>query len=345
MSQEITFEKRGAGGWVFLQRHEALNALSLSMLEKIHEALDHFAQDDSVRFVVVDSLNPKAFCAGGDIRAAYDHRHDLTYARRYFDLEYGLNERIAAYKKPYISLIDGLCLGGGMGLACHGTHRLMSDRAQMAMPETAIGFFPDVGAGYYLNRCPKHMGRYLGLTGARLHVADALWMKLATHGLCHSEFENLRAFLEALHGPHGTHELQLWLAAHPLPPAEGPLTRQAGLLDTCFRQETVEEILTNLHLHKNVPLIQETLDLLALRSPLSLKITLAYLKKCEGLMVSEVLALDKIVALNQCKGLEFYEGVRAMVVDKDKSPAWSPSTLEAVSEAQVLEYFIPPGID
>ncbi len=339
MSHEISFEKRGAGGWILLHRHEALNALSMHMLEVVHQALNHFEKDDEVRFVVVDSLNPKAFCAGGDIRAAYDHRHNITYAKTYFDLEYGLNGRIAAYSKPYISLIDGLCLGGGMGLSCHGAYRIMSDRAQMAMPETAIGFFPDVGAGYFLNRCPKHLGRYLGLTGARLHVADAVYTKLATHGLAHAQFEVLRLFLEDLHGPHTAHQLHDWLMEHALPFTEGPLAQQAGIVETCCRHETVEEIFTALDQHKENALIQESLDLLALRSPLSLKVTLAYLKKCQGLSVEEVLAIDKVVAFNQCQGHEFYEGIRAMVVDKDKAPAWSPQNLAEVTDGMVAKYF------
>ena len=339
MSHEISTEKRGHGGWILLHRHGALNALSMAMLEFIHEALDATQSDESVGFVVVDSLNPKAFCAGGDIRAAYDHRSDLAYVTRYFELEYALNERIAHFSKPYISLIDGLCLGGGMGLSCHGSFRIMSDRAQMAMPETAIGFFPDVGAGAFLNRCPGFLGRYLGLTGARVHMSDAVFLRLATHGLHHSHFDGLRAFLDQVHGHSVAHQLQVWLDEHASPMEPGPIQIHRGLLDTCFSHDSMEEIIAALQAHQDVDFIRETLDLLLLRSPTSLKVTLAYLKACHALPVADVLALDRTVAGHYCRGHEFYEGIRAMVVDKDKSPLWNPASLNEVSEEMVQGYF------
>ncbi len=339
MSHEISIETRGAGGWILLNRHGALNALTYSMLETIHRALDQFEQNDQIHFVVVDSLNSKAFCAGGDIRAAYDHRYDLSYAKDYFATEYGLNGRIASYPKPYISLIDGLCLGGGMGLSCHGTYRIMSDRAQMAMPETAIGFFPDVGAGYFLNRCPGFLGRYLGLTGARAHLDDALFLKLATHGIEQQHFEPLRIFLSQLRGSHTTHQLDEWLIVHAKSIAVGPIENHADLLNVIFSQALIEDIAMALTPHKGDLFIKCTLDQLKRGSPTSLKVTLAYLDKCRGLSLDEVLQLDTHLAFAHCLKEEFYEGIRAMVVDKDKSPAWNPSTLSEVTDAHVKSYF------
>lgn len=338
-SQEVTIEQRGAGAWILLHRHNALNALSFSMLEIINSALDRFAEDTTVRFLVIDSLSPKAFCAGGDIRAAYTHRKNLDYVHAYFDLEYGLNLKISRFPKPYISLIDGLCFGGGMGLSIHGSHRIISPKAQMAMPETAIGFFPDVGAGYFLNRCPNQIGYYLGITGAWFHGKDAVFLKLATHLIAHESFSSLRTFLAELHGPHVRHQIDLWLTGHLVPSDPGPLETHRGKLASCFNFKTVEEILQALKNHEGEAFLQETLDLLALRSSLSLKVTLSYLSTCQGKSLEDVLKLDRYLASRFCEEDEFYEGIRAMVVDKDKAPSWNLKKLGDVTDEMVQSYF------
>jgi enoyl-CoA hydratase/carnithine racemase len=335
MTHELLVEQTGVCGWITLQRPKALNALSMAMVQGLHEALTRFEQDPHIFAIVMDSMCDKAFCAGGDIKAAYEHRNQPDYLNDYFEREYDLNRRIGALKKPYIALIDGMCFGGGMGLACHGSHRIMTPSAFMGMPETAIGFYPDVGAGYFYNQMPGLTGRYLGLTGQSFTLDDALFLGLATHGLPHEKLDELRSFLKALACgsiSEFSKSLELWLGQNAYSPLTGPVQENLLQINHCFSPHTMEDIIQLLSESSQDRFCQKTLETLHLRSPTSLKVTLRHLSATQGLSRVEALQHDLRLSLKLCAGGEFFEGIRAMVVDKDKNPMWHPSKLADVRD-------------
>jgi enoyl-CoA hydratase/carnithine racemase len=341
MTNELLVEQIGVCGWITLQRPKALNALSMAMVQDIHEALTQFEQTPHILAVVMDSRCEKAFCAGGDIKAAYENRNQSNYLNDYFSCEYDLNRRIGNMKKPYIALIDGMCFGGGMGIACHGSHRIMTPSGVMGMPETAIGFYPDVGAGYFYNQMPGLTGRYLGLTGQMVTLDDALFLGLATHGLLHEKLDELRSFLKAITGASASgfsESLTLWLEQNAYSPTKGPVQENFQQINTCFSPNTMEEIIQLLSQHSQDRFCQQTLVTLNLRSPTSLKVTLRHFSITKELSRVEALQKDLRLSIKFCAGGDFFEGIRAMVVDKDKNPRWYPSKLSDVTDDWVESF-------
>lgn len=298
----VLSEKRGQLGLVTLNRPAALNAIDLAMVQAIHAALKAFAVDDAVKTVALLSASPKAFCAGGDVRAATTAKPED--AAQFFRAEYALNYYIATYPKPLVALVDGLAMGGGLGLSVHAQHCLVTENAVMAMPEMAIGLFPDVGAGAFLNRHSLELGLYLALTGARLNVGDILYAKLATGYLPAANSEHL---LRAL--GQGA-ELTPYLAAAP---ASG-LERQNLTLDL--------ETLTG--------------------SPTSIRITIKHLTESRGQELKTILRTEYRLACACLRGHDFREGVRAQLIDKDRQPRWQPATLAGVTDAMVRLHWAEP---
>jgi enoyl-CoA hydratase len=337
---DILFERRGAAGVIVLNRPQALNALTHAMVRAMTSKLAEWADDAAVTRVLVTAAGGRAFCAGGDVRELYDlgraGRHDE--ALRFLHDEYRLDAAIAHYRKPYISLIDGAAMGGGVGISIHGSHRVAGDGLRFAMPEVGIGFFPDVGATWFLPRLPGEVGTWLALTGETLGAADATAFGIATHRVRSTRLPELA---QALCGNVAA-DAVLGAFAEPIVP--GPVAARRAAMDRLFAADTVEEIVAALAAETagaDASFAGDALAAIRRKSPTSLKIALAQLRRgrtldFEACMQTEFRIVSRIV-----RGHDFYEGIRAVIVDKDRNPRWSPASLDAVSEADVEAYFAP----
>lgn len=341
-SEEIAFARRGALAEIELTRPKALNSLSLDMIRRMDPKLAVWAADDEVRAVVIRGQGEKAFCAGGDVRAVYDAGpRDTDLRRRFFAEEYTLNRRIHACAKPYVALIDGITMGGGVGVSVHGSHRVAGDRTMVAMPETAIGFFPDVGATWVLSRLPGQLGMYLALTGARLKAADAVYTGLATH---YVPSERMAELEEAL--PSAAFEADAHAAVDDVltdfagDPGPAPLAEHRTAIDRCFAAESVEGILAALDA-EGTEWAQQTAATLRQRSPSSMKVTFAAIRAAAAKDFDACMVTEYRLSQAMTARPDFFEGVRAVLVDKDNAPAWNPARLEDVTDAEVARCFEP----
>lgn len=335
---EVLFEKRGSLGLITLNKPKALNALSLSMVQALEPQLQAWAADDSIAAVIIRGAGERAFCAGGDIRDFYNNR-GTDFGPTYYGAEYAHNVSIFNFPKPYIALMDGVVMGGGVGVSIHGSHRVATERTLFAMPETGIGLFPDIGASWFLPRCPGEIGMYLGLTGYRMRAADCLYAGLAD---VHIPADDLDAVVEALTGNNSTREAVSTLLqgfAEDPGPATLPTHREA--IDRCFAGTSVDDILDRLKAEAS-DWARETVATIASKSPTSLKVTYRQLRIGASLSrIEDVMAMEYRIA-NRCyRGHDLFEGIRAVVIDKDGAPKWEPAELSAVSEADVDEYFAP----
>jgi enoyl-CoA hydratase len=323
MTDDILFHAADGVGAIVLNRPQVLNALTPEMIAAMHRTLDAWAADPDVRVVLLKGEG-KAFCAGGDIRAvrqaSLEERHDDN--RRFFATEYDLDFATSVFPKPYISLIDGICMGGGMGLAMHGAYRVVTERATLAMPETMIGFFPDVGGTHTMARLPGGIGLYLGLTGARVDAADALYCGLATHFL---PAEELGAFEAALRrDPAG---LLTLFAALPKATGESALARHRGEIDAAFADADLPAIFARL---AEMPgdWAAKTLATLRAVSPDALRLTARLIAAAKGKNLRACLDAELDAAIAAIRTPDFLEGVRSMLVDKDRKPAWTSRPIE-----------------
>lgn len=340
---DIIFEVERGRARVLLNRPKALNALSFEMAKRFDARLSEWAEDPAVRFVVIEGAGERAFCAGGDIRELYRSMNDpaSTLAADFYRVEYRLNHRIHAFPKPYVALIDGVVMGGGVGVSVHGSHRVVGDKLLFAMPETGIGLFPDVGGSYFLPRLPGRLGFYLGLTGARIGAADALYCGIATHYVPSDRFAALRTALDE----GGAEGIDAAIARFAADPGPAPLAAHRAAIDRCFAAGTVEGVLDALRA-EGTEWARETLAGLAKKSPTSLKVTLRQLQRGAGLDFAAAMRMEYRLSQHFCAGHDFREGIRAVVIDKDNAPRWRPDRLDAVSEADVESYFAPlPGGD
>ena len=332
---EILFEAIGRAGVITLNRPQALNALTLGMVEEMSATLQRWAGEDRVRHVVIRASGGRAFCAGGDVRAIYDWgRAGDPEALRFFRGEYLLNALIKRFPKPYVALIDGIVMGGGVGVSVHGSHRVASERLAFAMPETGIGFFPDVGGTWFLPRLPGELGTYLGLTGERCRTADAIHAGIATH---HVPSARLGEVCEALTEAADVDECLARFAADPGTAAIAE--RQAGI-DRHLGGDSVEAILAGLEEDPS-EWAQATAATLRGKSPTSLKVTLRQLREGRRREFADCMRIEYRMVHRMLEGHDFYEGIRAVVIDKDGKPRWRPARLEEVAEADVAAYFAP----
>jgi enoyl-CoA hydratase len=339
---DILFERRGAAGLVTLNRPKALNAVTHGMVRALRAQLDTWADDDAVTRVVIVGAGERAFSAGGDIRAIYDlakaSRHDD--ALQFWRDEYPLNAVIKNYSKPYVALIDGIVMGGGVGVSVHGSHRVAGDRFQFAMPEVGIGFFPDVGATWFLPRMPGELGTYCALTGERFGSGDGCGAGLATHRIPSARFAAL------LEGLSGTVSVDAVLAAFAEPDDDGAILRRREAIDRLFTGERVEDILAALDREAafgrtDADWAGKTAATIRGKSPLSLKLALAQVRRGKAWDFATCMRAEFRIVSRVIHGHDFYEGVRAVIVDKDNKPRWQPSTLAEVSEAEVERHFAP----
>ncbi|HEY1431700.1 MAG TPA: enoyl-CoA hydratase/isomerase family protein [Stellaceae bacterium] len=346
-SDEILLGRKGGLAILTINRPQALNALTLENYRRIDPVLRGWAADTSVHAVVVRGAGDRAFCAGGDVRAVYEAGRGISgdpeLPAVFFREEYELIRRIHRFPKPYIAIIDGITMGGGAGISVNGAYRIATDRTVFAMPETGIGLFPDVGATRFLNRCPGYVGRYLGLTGVRLNTADALYCGFATHAM---DGERIEALLDELSSEHVT--IEACLQHFALVPGSPPLAALQPAIDCCFAGDSVETILNTLAAMAqgggaHAGWAEETRTGLLTKSPTSLKITLRQLTIGRDYDLDAALALEYRLTQHVMAGHDFYEGIRAMLIDRDRKPRWRPASLAEVTDSMVDAYFTPLG--
>jgi enoyl-CoA hydratase len=335
MDPHIKTEKRGSLGLLTLDRPKALNALTHGMIKAIAGQLQAWAGDDAIKTVAIRGAGDRAFCAGGDIRAvqqaAIAGSDDGMHLLRD---EYHMNALIGAYPKPYVALIHGICMGGGAGVSVHGRYRLADASLDFAMPETAIGFIPDIGASYFLSRLPDELGLYLGLTGERIGLGDALAMGLMTHAVARTDFD---AVTESLSQGRVVKDA---IAPFVQKAAPGPLQAHRRRISTIFSAASVEAILERLD-RDGSDLALQTAQVMRTRSPTSLKLVFRQLRQARALDLRQCLAMELRLAVRVLKDHDFREGVRAALVDKDKNPKWQPASLAGVGNLD--PFFAPLG--
>lgn len=334
---EILFERRGAVGLVTLNRPRALNALTRAMLEAMRAQLAAWAEDAAVTRLVLRGRGGRAFCAGGDIREihALATAGDHAGVDAFWRAEYGLDAAVKHFPKPVVSLIEGLVMGGGNGISVHGSHRVSSESYSFAMPEVGIGLFPDVGMTYVLPRLPGLTGTFLALTGTRIGPGDAHAVGLATHHAAAADFD---ALVDALAGG-GPIDPVLADRARPVPDP-GVLVRERARIDACFGADTVPDILARLDADGSA-FATETAALMRTRSPTSLVLVREQMRRGATLTFPDALRTEYRMVSALMRGHDFFEGVRAAVIDKDGAPAWSPATLGAVDPGTIAAAFAP----
>tara|TARA_R110000868_G_scaffold39980_14_gene138666 strand:+ start:1087 stop:2127 length:1041 start_codon:yes stop_codon:yes gene_type:complete len=334
---EVLFSRDGVAGIITLNRPKALNALTLGMVRAIHPQLKAWAADDAVKLVIIEAVGEKAFCAGGDIRALHDwgragDRNVIDFYRE----EYRLNVTIKNYPKPYIALMGGIDMGGGVGISVNGSHRVASERLIFAMPETGIGLFPDVGGTYFLPRCPGEIGMYLGLTGERLKAADAIHAGIADVFVPSENIVTLKSRLAA------GDSFDVALKDLSGDAGEAGLGGTRAQIDKHFSLGSVAEIVASLKTDGG-EWATKVAGVLDTKSPLSLLVAYRQIRAGASLSFEEAMKLEFRLTNRFMRGHDFYEGVRAIIIDKDQSPKWQPATLDGVSAAEVDGYFASLG--
>ncbi|MEU6706144.1 enoyl-CoA hydratase/isomerase family protein [Streptomyces wuyuanensis] len=335
---DVLFRTEGRAGHITLDRPKALNSLTHGMVLRIDEALTEWEHDPAVETVVVTGAGERGLCAGGDIRAIHDDARDGdgTASAAFWRDEYHLNARIARYPKPYVAVMDGIVMGGGVGISAHGSVRIVTERSRVAMPETGIGFVPDVGGTYLLALAPGELGTCLALTGAAVGAADALLCGLADHYMPSAA---LRSFADDL----ADLPVREALARHVTQEPAGELAGRRDWIDACFSAGTVEGIVQRLLAHGDAA-AKEAAETLLAKSPTALKVTLAALRRARRLgPLERVLDQEYRVSCATLTAPDLVEGIRAQVIDKDRSPRWSPGTLVEVTDVDVERYFTPLG--
>ena len=347
---EILFEVKDGLGIVTLNRPKALNSLSHGMILEMEEVIPQWEKDSTIKAVVVRGAGDRAFCAGGDVAGLYREMRDDpsgTTRRDFFRDEYIVNRRIYRYAKPWISLIDGIDMGGGVGLSVHGSHSVATEKFLFAMPETTIGLFPDVGGGYFLSRLPGALGTYLALTSHRLKSADALWAGIVQAHVPSAKLGELQAALGAadLSGPDPNKKVDKVIARFAEDPGVPTLPAMMRDIDRCFSAESLAEIVAKLKKRGGDWANKQLAALLKL-SPVSMAITLEQLKRCANRSFEDSMTIEYRMS-QRCmqKGHDFFEGVRALLIDKDQKPKWNPPTIEGVTPALVEEHFEPVSND
>ncbi len=332
---EVLIERRGSLGVVTLNRPTAVNALTAGMAAAMLEQLTLWADDDAVTTVLVRGAGDRGLCAGGDIVAIYRDMLDGGDATADFWAdEYRLNLLISEYPKPYVAFMDGLVLGGGVGISAHGSVRIVTERTRTGMPETTIGFVPDVGGTLLLSGSPGETGTHAALTGAHLSGADALFLGLADHFVPSANLAELAAALE-------TEAAEAAVARFVEPAPQSVLAAQQEWIDACYSSDDAEEILRRLRTVGGEA--ADAADTIEAKSPTAVKVALESLRRVRGLSLEQALEQEYRVGLRFLAGPDFREGIRAQVVDKDRNPRWKPATLAEVTPEDVAAYFAPLG--
>ncbi len=338
-SDEVLTRIDNGVGLITLNRPKAINSLNQTMVDVLGPLLTRWENDDTVRAVVLSGAGERGLCAGGDVVAVYHSaRKDGVEVRKFWRDEYLLNGQIGRFAKPYVSLMDGIVMGGGVGVSAHGSVRVVTETSKIAMPEVGIGFIPDVGGAFLLSRAPGALGLHAALTGAPFSGADAIALGFADHYVPHAQ---LGAFVQAIVDD----GVESALAAHAVEPPASDLVAQRDWIDSCFAGETVEDIIAALRGHDAGP-AQDAADLIATRSPIAVSVALEAVRRAAKMeTLEDVLVQDYRVSSASARSHDLVEGIRAQIIDKDRNPKWSPPNLAAVSAADIDAYFAPVDDD
>ena len=353
---DVAFEVRGHLGIITLNRPKALNSLTHLMCESIRIQLQDWADDDEVRQVLIRGAGERGLCAGGDVASVYWEMveyqsqdggpllpegrpaHQTTFpSEAFFAVEYAMNLTIAEYSKPYIALMDGVVLGGGIGVSAHGSHRIVTERSRIGMPETTIGLSPDVGGTYLLARAPGQLGLHAGTTGIHFSGSDGIHLGLADTYVPSDSLEDL------------THALTTEPVEDVLPnyaqDFEPSALAEADWINQAYSHHNVTDVLAALDdLAGTVPEAGETAELLRSKSPTMVKVAFEAIRRARELTLEEALTQEYAITMNALRSHDFREGVRAQIIDKDRTPQWNPAALDRVSDELVSHYFAPaPG--
>ncbi|MEB3021238.1 enoyl-CoA hydratase/isomerase family protein [[Mycobacterium] crassicus] len=336
---EVLTNVENGVGLLTLNRPKAINSLTWPMVTALTKALTAWADDPAVDAVVLRGAGERGLCAGGDVVAIYHSaKADGADARRFWYDEYLLNAQIGRYGKPYVSLMDGIVMGGGVGVGAHANTRVVTDTTKMAMPEVGIGFIPDVGGTYLLSRAPGQLGLHAALTGAPFTGADAIALGFADHYVAHDALEQFTAAIIA-------DGVTAALDAHAVTPPPSSLAAHRDWIDECYAHDNVEQIVAALAAHASAD-ANAAAELIGTRSPIACAVTLASVRRAAGLATLEdVLVQEFRVSVASLRSHDLVEGIRAQLVDKDRNPQWSPATLAEVNDADIESYFAPADPD
>tara|TARA_R110002051_G_scaffold33529_4_gene75062 strand:- start:12240 stop:13301 length:1062 start_codon:yes stop_codon:yes gene_type:complete len=348
MTQDVRIQVHKGLGRITLTRPSALHALNAPMCESILSALERWAEDPTVHLVMVEhEEGTRGFCAGGDIRMlAESGAGDASEARAFFNVEYRMNAALKTFPKPVLAIMDGVTMGGGVGLSVHGSHRVATERTLFAMPETGIGLFPDVGGGWFLPRLSGALGTWLALTGARLKGSDVAAARVATHFIPSELISNLKKQIEgadfSVDAANLLNEI-LRTLTHAV--TDASYAPHVEVIDRCFGLDTAEAIVAALEADGG-EWAREQVAVMATKSPETMKVALRQLREGAAAQTFEDnMRMEYRIGWRKVQSADFLEGVRAVIVDKDNAPKWSPARLEDVSEADVARYFEPLGAD
>jgi enoyl-CoA hydratase len=338
-SDDILSRVEDGVGFVTLNRPKAINSLNQGMVDELSTVLAGWEQDATVGVVVLSGAGERGLCAGGDVVAIYHSaRADGVVARRFWRDEYLLNAQIGRFPKAYVSLMDGIVMGGGVGVGAHANTRVVTDTSKIAMPEVGIGFIPDVGGTYLLSRAPGALGLHAALTGAPFSGADAIALGFADHFVPH---DKLDAFSHAIVAD----GVERAVSAHAIEPPPSSLVSQRDWIDQCYAGDTVADIVAALRGHDAGP-ANDAANLIATRSPIALSVTLEAVRRAAKMdTLEDVLTQDYRVSCASLRSHDLVEGIRAQLVDKDRNPKWSPASLGRVTAADVDAYFAPVDDD
>ena len=346
---DVEIEVRAGIARVTLNRPDALNALTLAMIDALHERLQALATDPAVRALVMRGAGGKAFCAGGDVRALYDsYRADGDLHRTFFVHEYRLDLLLHRYPKPFVAVADGITMGGGMGLAQGSRLRIVGEKTRIAMPEVGIGLIPDVGGSFFLSRLPGELGTYLALTGTELGAADAIYAGLADHRLAPAAIERIEDALAEPGASDSVDAVRATLGKLALPAPPAPLARWRTAIDRHFAHASVAAIAASLAAEAD-PRVRDwaihTREIMRRRSPTMLAVALRALRRGRELGLADCLRMEYTIVQHCFAHGDLLEGVRALIVDKDKRPRWRPARIDAVDPAVVEAFFrAEPGV-
>lgn len=346
MHADVLFEEipgqNGNIGVITLNRPTVLNSLNHNIITAMLQQLSIWAVASNIKAVVIKGMGERAFCAGGDLRFTYElHQNNSDKITAFFKDEYRLNSLIYHYPKPYIAFLNGITMGGGVGVSIHGSHRIATESLNFAMPETGIGLFPDVGGTHFLPRLPHRLGFYLGLTGARINADDCIALQIAQHKMPAAAFSDFIAALAATSlQDHADATVTKVIENFSVPADVSSLMEQAALIESYFAAPTMEAILSSLSTASH-PLMKTAYESLQKKSPMSLKVTLAALLKGNTLTFDACMEQEYCLVNHFLHNHDFFEGIRALIIDKDQKPTWRPSSLEKVTDAMVQAYFQP----
>ena len=338
-SDEVLTRVEGGVGLITLNRPKAINSLNQQMVDALSAVLTRWENDDAVRAVVLSGAGERGLCAGGDLVPLYHSmREDGVEARRFWRDEYLLDGQIGRFAKPYVALMDGIVMGGGVGVSAHGSVRVVTDTSKVAMPEVGIGFIPEVGQMYLLSRAPGALGMHAALTGAPFSGADAIALGFADHYVPHRELD---AFTRAIVADGA----ESALAGHAIEPPPSELAAQREWIDECYAKDSVVDIVAALRGHDAGP-ANDAANLIATRSPIAVSVAFEAVRRAAKMeTLEDVLTQDYRMSSAASRSHDFVEGIRAQIIDKDRNPKWSPATLAEVTAADVEAYFAPVDDD